>query len=80
MSDEKKLPKGALVYDLCSVPDGVTIDQIVDIWKGEEFIIYDSRKGNTPVIHDPENTKGILVDISTAEEEVLKQIEKLLKS
>ena len=72
--------KGALVYDVCSVPDGAIIDDIVRVWKEHEFILYDSHNGDAPVIYDSENIKGVLIDVSTVEEEKLKQIQKLLKS
>ena len=69
----------ALVYDICSVPDGMTMDKIVHIWKEHKLILYDSHNGQSPTIIDPENMKGVLVDMSNVDEETLKRVQKLLE-
>jgi len=72
--------KNALVYDACSVPDGIDLDTIVRIWKEHNFIVYDSHNGETPSIHNPNDIEAVVVDISNTDEETLKQIQKLIKS
>ena len=70
---------GALIYDICSVPDGITMEKIVHIWKEHKLVLYDSHNGETPTIIDPENMKGVLVDMSNTDEKTLKQVQKLLE-
>lgn len=77
MSENKR---EALIYDVCSVPQGITMDKVVRIWKDFNLILYDSlNKGNAPVLMDAEKVKSKLVDISNTTPEILSQISKLLE-
>ena len=71
--------KGTLLYDVCSVPNEMNIDKIVEIWEEHDFIMYDSTLGTAPKLYDAK-TEATLVDVSTVGEEKLLQIIKLLKS
>jgi hypothetical protein len=69
----------ALVYDVCSAPDGMTLDKIVSIWKEHNLVLYDSFNGKQPLIYDYEDIDGALIDVSTTSKEKLVEIQKLLK-
>jgi len=75
MSKEKTV----LAYDICSTPDGVTLDKIVQAWKEHNVIIYDSHKGSKPDVHNHVGVRPLMIDVSTTEEETLKQIQKLIE-
>lgn len=73
-----QLDKTALTYDICSTPDGMTLERVVRVWKEHDFILYDSEKGTAPVLLDPENSKAVLVDMSNLDVEKLIKIQKLI--
>jgi serine protease inhibitor len=70
--------KDKLVYDICSVPEGINLDKVMSVWKKHDVVIYDSFKGNTPFLYNGEVT-GKLLDIASEDQETINQINKLLK-
>ena len=73
------MSKKALVYDISSTPDGVTLDKVIGVWKENDVIIYDSFKGKQPLIYDYEEIDGKLLDVGTADMETISEINKLLE-
>ena len=41
-----------LVYDICTVPEGVNLDKVIMVWKEHNVVIYDSFKGNEPFLYN----------------------------
>lgn len=72
--------KHTLVYDLASIPNGRTLEEIMGVWVRDKIVIYDSDNGSKPVIVNLEDTEIVMIDVSNAKKEVLVQIEKLLKN
>lgn len=73
------MSKKAIVYDICSTPEGVTLDKVMGVWKEHEVLIYDSFKGNEPFIYDCEDIDGKMLDIASEKQETIDKINKLLK-
>ena len=74
------MSKTKLVYDICSVPEGMTVEKIVYIWKDHNLVLWDSKnEGSVPVLIDAGDAEIALVDVSNASPERLKQIDKLIK-
>jgi hypothetical protein len=76
MSQEKP----ALVYDICSIPDGITLEKVVYVWQDYNIVVYDSKNGgNKPELRD-DISDVQLIDVSTVDAKKLKQIQKLIES
>jgi hypothetical protein len=76
MSGDKKI---RLIYDVVSVPQGICLDRLIEIWRVYGLVIWDSQnRGYAPVVTDIESGKNELIDISTVGKEKLEQIQKLI--
>ena len=64
--------EGKLIYDITSIPDGMSLDEMVFMWKEHDYILYNSNNGNAPIMIDFEDSKSVLIDVLNTEEETLK--------
>jgi len=71
--------KVKLLYDVMSMPHGMNLDKIVQIWKEHDLVLYDSILGEKPMLVDAEEAGTVLIDVSNTSKEKLKQIDKLIK-
>lgn len=75
--------KVKLIYDICSLPNEMNLNDFVYVWKKYGFVLYDSTKSESvPRVFSEKDidSKSILVDISKADKEVLSKIQNLLKN
>lgn len=59
-----------LIYDINSLPDeeiGLTMEQIMHLFKQEKLVLYDGTKGNIPVVMNVEDIEVTFVDLSKQE-------------
>ncbi|KKK53737.1 hypothetical protein LCGC14_3091800, partial [marine sediment metagenome] len=53
--------KHTLVYDLASIPNGRTLEEIMGVWVRDKIVIYDSDNGSKPVIVNLEDTEIVMI-------------------
>lgn len=70
-------PKIKLTYDISSLPDGLNIDQLYNIIANSGIVVYDSKKGDKPILTTEDLT---LKDIHfLTKKDFLEKYEELMK-
>lgn len=69
-AEDKNPIKNVLLYDVQAFPTdwGLTPEQVMNIYKGEKLLLYDSSTGQAPKIFDEQLAKEVMVfDMSSSQ-------------